>query len=571
VLTLALFGAVPCRAAGARVPTPADALLVAARDAAAHPAEASTYGYLSLHWVPEKDWELWRGRLSFHTNGLSSEPEITPPTLLVSDLPGAGKVAVLRIDRTAYGKTFQRAWDRLGPANYVFDVTLVPSVVQVREVQKARPTREYNGYVWGWDGEWDTERNEWKESGHWVRLYDPYGRRTLSDYVTVRVKGDSGENKTALAPWLSETPEAKAALASLVKLTQTTVPVVDGPWFLWQTAAQEDRGDTGYGDFLGFSTEDEYFRLIGFDARLLKNFPLEAAEAIDLSSVTEGQKPRAITAFGKIAGRLYKTLDVNAPVQRANPLEVVDPINNLDAAAFEELGQLPNGLWAAGLFDARQRKRQDFAPQRNAFNRHGRHNDYNVHLGTFTCLYCHETKAKGVEAAGLNDLDSYFRGVLELNPFQFNATLTSRDKEERLRLRRLYYSDVNGWIAQDRAGVAAAMIKCNGWEPSVTVTEYNAAYWDVDGPVDSLRAAAQLGVTQEQMISGFDHYLQSTGALDPVLAAYLAPDKVEGARRGLKALAKGRKVHFKVWMATYALAQYTVRGIVVPPQVEVIK
>lgn len=558
-LVLSLAAVTPCAAEEKGwPPTPAAAVSAAVQDAGAAGGAALTWRYLWLGDVPAKDRDDLVRVLNFHLNELSTEPELTPLVLL----PGG---TVARLDALAYGKTFLKTWENLVQFEPMFHLTLTSSTDQ----------DEYEEVPYGHYEDGQGNRTERGAAGsHFVKTET----RREKTGKKVKKKVQALMSWGAVAPFPSrgginaepvtytdfagkkretyiaaEGPGDRRDLEQLVGLTGSQTPIVEARWFLWQTAVQEDRGPAGYADFLGYDDEDDYLRITGFSAEVLKRFPLESADAVDVSSVTDRKKPRAVVVKAKAGGHLWYTLDVNQPTDKSNPLRVLDPDNFLKFNAAEVLAQLPNGLWAGGIFNDKG-ERQDFAPQKIAFNRFGdQNNDYNVHLGTVTCLSCHTR-------GGLNDIDYFVRGVLNKPPLTLNTVLDKKAEAERIRLRRLYTSDMQGYMDDDRRSVERAMFNCNQWRAEKTIAAYAREWEDGRSPVKAERFAAMLGMTREQLVGGLDRFLHSTGAVDPVLAEYLAPGEaglVERAR--LARVAEGREVQYEVALEAYPICQFAVR------------
>jgi hypothetical protein len=514
--------------------TPAEAVAQAARDAAAlPPAVAKHVRYLSLYAVPRAVRAGDAAVLSLHVNELSREPEITPP-LLVPDTDGA----LLRISLRDYGID-PKVWERLADQDPYFHVQLVEEEDEYRD-------QEY--------GHWEGPYHD--------RLSAAQARENpaLAHWVTTEIKREKTgakvtRQRAALAPWLAETGEQREALAALVSATRSQAPVVDGRWLVWQTAIQFNR-KPGYADFLDFKDEKGFQQLIGFDEKALERFPLELAEAVANSGVT--RQPRAIERYAKVGGAYWRTKDVALALDRKNPLRVLDPKKNLGFDASEQLGHLPNGLLASGLFNSKG-ERQDFAPQTIALDRLGGANDLNVHLGTLSCNRCHTQ-------AGFNDIKAWVRGVLNRPPLALNAA----DEEQQVRLRRLYTASLEEALADDRLLVERAVRRATGQGSKQAFADY-ARLWDeyAGTPWDAGRFARQLGVTRDEFVRALDRQVRTQGFTDAVLSTYLRPERVRELQAMLRAVADGPEpLPTDVAHEAFPLAEFALRGSTAPLEIK---
>lgn len=435
--------------------------------------------YLSLaHVPPVQRAALWKV-LSFHCNALSVEAEIVP----VRPLAGGAVAAIVLFD---YGWT-EELWGTLADSEPYHYVKLQPPVLAKRQWYQDSA----NGSWWTKD-----EKGNWQSEAQWEAA-----KKT--------------KLVTALAPWLGDP-------AALVNLTQSRAPIVRADWFLWQTAIQADRVP-GYYDFLGIKDQKDFFRLVGFDAKLVTAAKRrELLEAVSISTVT--QQPRRLGRFPVIDGFLWRTFDNRKALEDRNPLRILNGGFQFDAS--EEFGTGPNGLIIWGLFSA-DGSRQDSAPDFIASDSTAHHTDRRVHVN-LSCIRCHGPND------GVQPVDGWVRNLLG-----GQLRLQSPDPDLLRKLRAQYLRDLDGPIRQDRQRYAGAVAEATGgMKVAELARAYGAAYVAYDSPVDLDRAAAEVGLSPVEFRRRLDRRLKSSGTLDTVLSAFLM----------------GRSVPREQWAEAYAEA-----------------
>lgn len=367
--------------------TPADSLAAAHADLARLPAELRPHvRYLSGYQLTQGQWAKLLPVLNGHCNSLSREPDLTP---LAIAGPRLARVIV-----KDYGWS-RATWDKIADPYF--------SVVIEKEI-----TTPWGGGIWPRDGRF-------------------YPARSFN--VIDKVKAP------ALAPWLSETPEARAKLADVVSWTQSKAPVVSALYFLDLTSAAEDRSPNYY-DFLGIKDEKTWDEAVGLDVRAAEKFPAVLRDAVSISEITKYD--RGIVALGKIRGTAFKTRD-HGKGKAGSALRVLGKDADKDYDATETIAALPNGLLAFGLFNAKG-ERQDKAPD----------NIVKVRVDAYrSCLECHDR--------GFRDVDSWAKGLLTppLN-------LLSPDYETARKLRREYAAGLKRDIEDERAKYDARMKEACG-------------------------------------------------------------------------------------------------------------
>ncbi len=466
-MELTLLLALTLGQAALPAPTDADLVRLAAADVALVPASEQEYvRYFTLNSIPIQQRAEAYLVFTGHLQHLSRESDIVRP-VLVPDSGGC----LLRVFTTDYRwdiKTFET----LADADPYYHVRLVQ---EVDEVEK-----------WG--------------------DYDP---RT-GKYSNVKEKKTGKKirqiKQSALAPWLSYGKGGKEALAALVASTRSKTPILRADWFFNQTAAQQNR-NPGYYEFLAIKVQDDFEKLIGFDAKLAKNFRIELREAISESSVT--LQPRGIGIFDALGARYYKTFDFIVAKDRQNPLRVLGVDIEKDLDASEQYGMLANGFWATAIFK-RDRTTQDAAPGNIATDSESASNDKQVHVNV-SCLRCHG-------AGGLRSLDGWVRNLIHPP-----VALTSPDPYKARELRQQYLRDVASVIERDKGLFEQAVRTATGWDSKTYIAKY-AGFWSSyeDLKVTTAVAAADLHITEVELRAALTANLKA-GTLDPVAAMLIHP------------------------------------------------
>lgn len=431
--------------------------------------------YFTLGSVPSVDRERWTKVLSFHCNALSTESDIVSPVIV----PNAAG-SILRVNLLDYGwKT--ETWEALAEVEPYFHAKL---------------EQETDGLV----DQWFARKGA---DGKWY------------DYEKRQVPGKVKKNRiTAIAPWVAVTPASSLAAQQAVELSGSAIPIVDGRWFIWQTAIQTDR-KPGYYDFIGIKDKATFDALIGFDAKLAEKAKrVEMLEAVAESIVT--LQPRRIGAFPAISGSYWQTFDNREAVDEHNPLRILNGGFKFDAT--EVFGHLPNGLMMWGLFNA-DGVRQDTAPDFIASDATAHGTDRRVHAG-LSCVRCH-----GVHS-GIQPVDGWARGL-----FKGPLKLQSPDYEKLKDLRQKYLRDLQGPMATARQTYSDAIKQACGLEAKELAAAYGQAFAEYDVPVTVERAARDAGLTVEEFVGRLRAYLVVHGQIDTVVAAFIQKGKTVGVRQ----------------------------------------
>lgn len=494
MLLLVLIAAAPTAHAQERAWTPSEITCAAARDLAAVEKRYRChvrYLYLNPHW----NQETLAWLLSYHVNSMSTEAGIAVPEK-VADAP------LLRINVCDYGPQWLKVWEQLAAVEPFYHLT----IVEVTE------SREY------WKGGYDPE----------------YGKTFEAGWYKKRVR----KKVAGFAPWVKGDKKCHEAALYLSAETGSQVPLADGAWFLWQTAIQADRSP-GYYDFLGIKDQDDYERLIGFDAKLAKNAKrVEHLEAVALSAVT--LQPRRIGVFDAISGKYYQTFDNRLAKDDRNPLRVLDGKFKFDAT--EVIGHLPCDLIVWGLFDA-QRKRQDSAPDFIASDSTAHGTDRRVHVNA-SCIRCHGPDD------GIRPVDGWVRGL-----YHGKIKLQDPDHDKERLLKQQYLRDLDEPLEEGRRKYRKAVAKATGGRtPAELAAAFANLFGDYDGEVTVERAAADVGMETKAFVRSLEEHLKTYRVLDPSLAIFLSDRK---------------KVYGPIqWHEAFPLAMLATRGYAAVPKKE---
>lgn len=465
--------------------TPADAISAAHADLSRLPVELRPFvRYASLYNVAPSKRASTLAVLAGHANSLSREPDLTRPVSIVGGQLARMVLKDYRWDRAT--------WERF--SDPYFSVTIETEIVD------AVP---WAGGIWPGDG----------------KFYN-------AGSFTVERRRKTKQQAQALAPWLTETEEARQKLADVVLWTQSKAPVVRLDWLVNQTATAGD--GRFYYDMLGIKSEKDYAKLIGSDVKAADDFGALYREATAISSVT--LHARAFVFTRSLGGWHYRSLDFSDNKDERNPLRVLGREIEKKVQAVEAFGHLPNGLFAVGIFNEKG-EAQATAPDNIASDHSSRSNDRRVHAGV-SCFRCH---AQG----GLQDIDGWV-GTLLRAPLD----LKSPDYDKARQLRREYARNLQGTIDQGREIYEKAVKEASG----LSSKEYAAGLADLfegyeDARVDMARAASDLGTTPAKFKAAMEARLRS-GSLDTVLAPLLV----------------GRVIPVRIWESSVAEAHAILRG-----------
>ncbi len=381
----------------------------------------------------------------------------------------------------------------------------------------------------------------------WEKLFD------ATPYETIDVAHGKGARRD-LSPWIAaDVPYPM--LSALVRDSYSRLPVVNGQWFLNQTAISFNR-KVGYYDWLGVKNEDEWDAFVGFD-RKKKRRKVELRESVSLSGVAK--QPRAIARWdADEGGYLWYTLDFDESL--ADRISVLDQLGRdgeeiyrsfakdkvlVKKAASEKFGLNAVSFLVSGLFDPAG-TRQDSAPDFVGHDKKTISSDGKIHVNV-SCLRCHSN-------AGKQDITPWARNTFRAHKSGAFPLLSTKGYEDAELLRAQYIArQLAPYIESDRAKFDAAVREATG----LSAKEWQAVYafaWQAyeDASVDLKWAANQLRVSPERLehcILAGTKQRDLYGAAVPVVPPTLA------------GLVAGESIGIRQWERAYPAAQILLRSV----------
>ncbi len=330
----------------------------------------------------------------------------------------------------------------------------------------------------------------------------------------------------------------KENIEYLVSQTKSKAPILRADWFFNQTAIQADRGPTGYYDFLRVKDEKDFQRMIGFDAKLARDFGKVLRESVSVSGVTH--QARAFEIQKAQGGWYLKSYDFIRAVGKKNPLRVLGEDISKEADATEQYGALPNGLWATFLANGKG-ERQDSAPDKIASDSFSKSTDKRVHINA-SCTRCHVQ-------GGVQPLDGFIRNLAH-NPL----LIGSPDYQKHLELRREYLKSLTVSLETARLLYEDAIKEATGGWDSATYAQKYGSFWSAyeDAHIDLAWAARDLnlkadvlkGIIERRIAAGYID--PSKGGPDYVLANFVAKTP--------------KIINIRTWEEVFQLAHIIIRG-----------
>lgn len=448
---------------------PSDAVTAAANDLLAQPIEVRPYlRYLSLYHLEGKGNERWladwKAVVDFHVNTLSRRQRLQPAVRVTASL--------LRVNIKDYGWD-PKVWEKLAQIEPYFHATLL--VEKVTDEQRYHPGGEVNG-----------------------TYYAP-GNYTFRERTKVK--------KRSAAHWLPT-----QAAATLAKWCETETPIVRADWFFYQTSIAKDRV-AGYYDWLGLGKNAKDFqKLLGGDEDVARAVGREIRGIRGKSGVTLSN--RVIVRYGAATGGWWVTYDYKDNDRGRNVIRNLDKdVNPPDGDASEQLGFLPNGLFAWWLQDANG-VRQDTAPDFIASDNAATGNDKRVHCA-MSCYRCH--------VEGIRPVGDYARRL-----YRGKVKLAAVDYEKYVRLVDLYLTDLKRWVDQDTDQYSRSVWELTRMKPGELMRVYGRC-WDhyLERDLDAGAVAEELGTTPAHLMLVLRTYAtpgKGIPPLDPVLAQLIAED-----------------------------------------------
>lgn len=492
------------------------------REAAGSPAAAAALAYADARTLPKQDnyyhrW-LWVSSdpkkrddflvvLKAHLNLLSTQSEFGTPVLIAPD--------VVRIDLRDYGLQKKlNVWEKFADNDVFFHAP----VKYLKDAEVAI---------------------------YWPGGYDPVKEKDYErGWYDVAVK--AGTTRHEAAPWLP-----RKEIDGLRAVSYSESPILMAEWFFVQTARQvsirNKQEGTGYYDFLGLKSRDDFFKLTGTDEKKAIDLFKEWRAVVERSGIS--QQNRQIVGLGAVTGRVWGTLDTFTQAGKGQAKR------NLRRGEFahdaeEWYGFLANGLPITFLANAKG-EAQESAPDKigpdDSALRVGK--DARVHAN-LSCIRCH-----GVKSDMLQPVSDWARrtfrqgGVLQL---------ADKDKEVTLELKRQYLSDLDRALRRDREDYADAVARVTQSKlhpKGLTSAQFTKLYgeaWNryVEDQISAADAARELGTTEARLVANLKKYAKARGGGDLILAAFI--DEPAGKLSRLE------------WEDSYALAATVAAGLNVP-------
>lgn len=449
----------------------ADVVGAALADARQLPADAATNTrYLDARHLPPAERRELYAVVSYHVNGLSRESKRVAPRKVNEWL--------WAVDLTDY-RWDAKVWEDLKRVNHYFAIKVQTAAVVAKPVTKTRQ----------------------------VQRYDQYGRSYLAseEYTEPGVSLPAKEDFVP-APWLP-TKETGA----LVALTGSVTPIVRADEFLHQTGAQAERKGHGYYDWLALTKRADAERLAALDRKKAEELYRELAAIVPVSGVSPNN--RQVFRYATLTGAWWETRDAVNSVDRKNA--VANLLGDYQHDAEEIVFTLPNGLPGFYLSDSKG-VQVDTAPDTIAADSRSTNNDHRVHVG-YSCIACHQD-------AGLKPVRDYARRLY--NPATGVSLATvALDLPKAKRLESVYLGPLDRAYKRDAADYAEAVEEVSGLKPAALGKGYERQ-WSryLDEPVTLERAAAECGVTPDELQRALRTYARTKGVIDPVLVGYLIED-----------------------------------------------
>jgi hypothetical protein len=393
------------------------------------------------------------------------------------------------------------------------------SLYNVPPAERADVVRWLTFWLWSLSREADPLRPRWVRPDLVaidLRDYgiDPYvyGRLAAVDpyfHLATTVDGVRPLQEGLYATWLptKETAELALLLGPAPGVPCATA-VLRADWFVVQTSIQDGRGKvgegTGYYDFLGIRSREDFHKLVGFDARLAAERKAEWRAIVESSGVS--YFPRQIVRAGAVDAGYWFTLDALDDARGArNALRKLD--RDYEHQAEEHYGVGPSGLFMFLLTDAKGAL-QDSAPDKIGPDKTRQpHNRTRIEVGA-SCVRCH--------FEGLRPIDSWAKDVL-----QAPAAAVVGDAEA-LRIRRLYFRDLEAHRKRDNLAYADRLRECNGLSPAANAKLF-ARMWDgyTETRLTIGDCARELGTSPERLLEVL-LAVRAQGKLDPAFAGLVA-------------------------------------------------
>jgi len=419
--------------------------------------------YLSLYNVPKVHRQKVGETVSFVINSLSRRRQIYIPVFV-----GGSDSTVIRLNLKDYDID-PKQWDKLGkegsgqkpfPDPY-FHVLLSEVNMQYMDKYGIKYTKP---------GEKTVTKTEKKKVQKKVErtkqvftgFYDSYRRpifETRKVTETIEVEEEvpvqevvAGGALFSQAPWLDPT-----ALAQLIKLTYSEVPILRADWFIVNASVPP-----AYYNFLGLGNKEKDFENLVFANEELAKKARSQFKAVVVQSMV-ARNNRTLTRSPTFTnGYYWASHDVLTSTNDKNFL-----INFLHEKfdASEIIGTLPNGLQAYFVSDGKG-NRLDFANPDVAIDNTSV--DRIVRTGR-SCMICHSEGIKPIE----DNIRQLNRKLTNLESVRLLIT----DEEQAYQVVDLFGSDLDKQIVKDQQLFADAVGFVNGLDPNANGKQF-AIIWD---------------------------------------------------------------------------------------------
>lgn len=483
-ILLAILAAFAFAADRAPAPQPvgpvgfAEVITAALADAQSLPAgQSASVRYLDARHLPPAERRELYAVVSYHANGMSRESKCTPPRKVTEWL--------WAIDLGDY-RWDPKVWEELRRANHYFSikVQVVGGITPaVKTVTKTRP----------------------KQVGTYSGTGKPYFEGTEEYQETVAAPA-GGKEDFIPAPWLPVND-----MTALIALTGSVTPIVRADEFLFQTGAQADRKGHGYYDFLGFKSRKDAEQLAALDRKKAEELYRELAAIVPVSGVALNN--RQVFRFATISGSWWESRDTINNVEKRNA--VANLLEDFAHDAEEIVFTLPNSLPGYYLSDNKGAQ-IDSVPDTIAPDHRSTNNDRRIHA-PMGCVTCHQD-------AGLKPVRDYARKLYSADTGVSLATIAA-DPAKARRLESAYLGPIAKAYTRDVADFGEAIEEVSGLKPAALAKAYERQ-WSryIDDPVTLERAAAECGVTVEELRGKLRTYARRKGVIDPVIVGLLLDD-----------------------------------------------
>jgi hypothetical protein len=252
-------------------------------------------------------------------------------------------------------------------------------------------------------------------------------------------------------------------------------------------------------------------KLAALDRKKAEELYRELAAIVPVSGVSP--QNRQVFRFATLTGSWWETRDVFASADKQNA--VANLLDDYKHDAEEVVFALPNGLPGYYLSDAKGAQ-VDTAPDTIAADHDATNNDRRVHVG-YSCAGCHQD-------AGLKPVRDYARKLYAADTGAALATV-ALDPAKARRLESVYLGPLEKAYRRDVGDFAEAVTDVSGLKP-VDLSKAVRRQWSdyIDAPVSLERAAAECGVTPDQLRAALRTHARAKGVIDPVLVGYLIDD-----------------------------------------------